>query len=139
MIFGKSEEEERPVKKPKKEEDELAWDRKRLLLAGIIILAAAILAYEFKDSIFPQGQSILGEKSEIKKAEKPNIKSPDINFSSDVGAKIEDVKESVTNLSPEEIASSSPQIQKLLNDIQQIKNLPISQAKDACLKLCSAL
>jgi predicted RNA-binding protein with EMAP domain len=42
-------------------------------------------------------------------------------------------------LDPEEVASSSPQIQKVLNDIQGIKNLPADQARNTCMKICSGI
>jgi len=140
MFFRKSEEDSQDIKPRKKEEDnEWQWDKKRILIISFFALVLGLIAWELKGVLIPGSSSILGEKSQIGRVEKPDIKAPSINFSADVGSKVEDIKENIENLSPEEIASSSPQIQKVLNDIGQIRNLPINQAREACLKVCSSL
>lgn len=139
MFFRKSEENSQDIKIKKKDEDQWQWDKKRIIIISFFALVLGLIAWELRGFFVPKGSSILGEKSEIKQVEKPDVKVPNINFSADVGSKVEEIKENIENLSPEEIASSSPQVQKVLNDIGQIKNLPADRARDACIRICSAL
>lgn len=133
-------EEKKSRRKKKDEEEDLVWDKKRILIGIGIILILLIGAREIKTRFFPE-TSILGE-STTKKANdirKPDVSSPDLNISSQVNTSLEDVKENIGNIDPEEVATSSPQIQKVLRDIQGIKNLPVEKAKDACYNICSRL
>ena len=137
MIFRKKNEEVDVLRSRKKEpEADYEWDKKRI---AIFVLFSAIIilgALELK-RIFLPNTSILGASVE-KPVEKPSVKPPSFNFSS-VESAISDIKENVESLDAEEIASSSPQIQKVLRDIQGIKDLPANQAREMCLKVCSGI
>lgn len=145
MIFrrGKKEEEESEEdsnKKTKKDEEELIWDKKRLLIGIGIILIVIIGTWEIKGRYYPD-TNILGESTikNVSDLEKPDIQSPGLDLQSRVNSTINEVRGSVENLDPEEVASSSPQIQKVLRDIQGIKNLPTDKARDACYRICSGI
>lgn len=128
------------AKKQEKEDDGLVWDKKRLVIALVLVAITLFASKQAKSMFFPN-TNILGE-STVKKAseiEKPEVEGPDVGLESNVTSKFEDIKDSIVNLNPEEVASSSPQIQKVLNDIQGIKNLPADQARNTCLKICSGI
>ncbi len=132
--------EEKKTRRKKLEEEELVWDKKKVVIVIFLIAFGIFVAMQIKNTFFP-GTSILGE-STVKKAsevEKPEIESPNLNLQSKVVDSIDQVKEDVANIDPEEVASSSPQIQKVLKDIQGIKNLPSDKVKEACYKACSSL
>jgi hypothetical protein len=57
----------------------------------------------------------------------------------DIQQKITEITTQVSNLNAVEVAASSPQIQKVLKDMEGLKSLPQNQAKDACIKICSSL
>ena len=136
-------EEEAPKKTrraEKKEEDELVWDRKRIIIAFALIAFILIGLRQAKGMFFPN-TNILGE-STVKKAsevEKPDVNSPGVDLESNVTSKFEDIKDNIVNLDPEEVASSSPQIQKVLKDIEGLKDLPADQARNTCMKICSGI
>lgn len=149
MFFRKSKKEEedeeaveekKTRRKKKDEEDEQVWDKKRILIGLVVLLFLVIGVREAKGYFFPN-TSILGESTTKRASEvsKPDVKAPDLNLSSQVNTSLEDVKENVSNIDPAEVASSSPQIQKVLRDIQGIKNLPVDKARDACFNVCSRL
>ena len=122
-------------------EQDFEWDKKRILIGLSIFAVIVIAAFELKGLFFHKNGNVLGEtninrSSEI---EKPNVKPPNINFKSEVGSTIADIKKNIGQLDTREVASSSPQIQKVLQDIQGIKDLPSSQAKEMCLKICSGI
>ena len=145
MKFRKKEEpvEIEELEKPKrsvKKEEEFEWDRKRIISALIVGLIIVLVVFEVKNKFYPNtdilGQSSVKKSSEV---ERPEVDSPNLNVESKVGTAIDDIKNNIDEISPEEVASSSPQIQKVLQDIQGLKNLPIDKAKSTCLKLCSEL
>lgn len=139
------EKEEVVVEKPRsrrteKKEDELEWDKKRILIIGFTAIVAIALAIELKRMFLPN-TSVLGQNS-VKKAsevEKPNVSTPNIDLESKVISSVEDIKAAIGGLDPEEVASSSPQIQKVLEDMQGIKNLPKDEARNTCLRICSGI
>lgn len=138
------EEEEAPEEvKPKrtriKDEPDFEWDKKRISLA-LILFAIGFIAFMEVKSRFVSPE-VLGtnEINRSTQVENPQVEAPKINIESDINSKISDIKDSVGALNADEVASSSPQIQKVLNDIQGIKNLPANQAKDACMKICSGI
>jgi hypothetical protein len=142
--FDKPKEElaEKPVKsrRAEKKEDEYEWDKKRILIVGFSVIVVLALAVELKRMFLPN-TSILGD-STVKKAsevEKPKVKPPSVDLQSKVGASLADIKNNIANLDPEEVASSSPQIQKVLQDMQGIKDLPKDEAKNACMRICSGI
>lgn len=53
--------------------------------------------------------------------------------------KINDIKDQVTNLNAQEVASSSHQVQKIIQDIKSLENYPKDQAKSMCQQICSNL
>jgi len=127
-------------KADKKEEDELVWDRKRIVIALVLILFILFAVRQAKGMFFPN-TNILGE-STVKKAseiDRPEVDSPGIGLQSSVASKFDNVKDDIVNLDPEEVASSSPQIQKVLRDIQGLKDLPADQARNTCMKICSGI
>jgi hypothetical protein len=147
MFFRKQKEEEienleekKLRSRKKSDEDELVWDKKRVIIAIGLVILAIIFVKEIKDNFFPN-YSILGESTVKKVAEvkKPEIESPDLNLQSKVSNSLDDIKDNISSIDPEEVATSSPQIQKVLRDIQGIKNLPVDKAKEACYKVCSNL
>jgi len=140
-----AEEKEEVVEKPRsrrfeKKEDDLEWDKKRILIIGFTAIVAIALAVELK-RIFLPNTSVLGQSS-VKKAsevEKPNVRTPNLDLESKVISSVEDIKAAIGGLNPEEVASSSPQIQKVLEDMQGIKNLPKNEARNTCMKICSGI
>ncbi len=57
---------------------------------------------------------------------------------SDLQSKINSLTQQVTHLSPADIASSSPQVQKILNDIKALEQGPVDQVRQICENVCHA-
>ena len=129
------------MKKENEVEQNQEWDLKRIVIAAALIIVGVVVVLDVKHSFLDQNQGILGAAIQNKPVEviKPNIKSPNLNVSSQIGDKIDQIKSNVSNIDPAQIATSSPQIQKVLRDIQGIKDLPADQAKQQCLKICSGI
>lgn len=123
----------------KKEENLEQWDLKKIVITLFFVIVGILVVLELKNMFFPNVQ-ILGDSTKATSAQVQKLDiHPPVNVASQVNSKIDEIKENVSSLNAAEIASSSPQVQKVLRDIQGIKDLPADQAKQACLKICSGL
>ena len=112
-----------------------SWDFKKILIAlGLFAIIVAgfkflVLDKKFKKVAF-QTVSVKGTNTTI---------SPTTDLKKDVENKLNDLKKEVNNINVVEVATSTPAVKKVLNDIKSLENLPQSQAKDACFKICNGL
>lgn len=123
-----------------------AWDKKKILI--FLVLIVIVLALGFNTLVL--GQKDVG-KTEVKgtttkeqSSQSQNIKEKDALFSKQnlqktFEDKVNEIKSDVNNINVVDVATSTPAIQKVINDIKNLQNYPQSQAKDVCLKICSAL
>jgi hypothetical protein len=74
-----------------------------------------------------EGASIIDNNTE------PDLRT---NIQETIKEKINSIKQEVSGLDIVEIASSSPQVQKILNDIKSLEQYPTNQIKEICRKIC---
>jgi hypothetical protein len=126
--------------KAKKEKaEEIDWDKKKIFIFTAFAILLIVLFLNFKSMI-------LGE-SESPKQKTPNytsvkgISTEDLsnNIKEGVGDNINNLKAEAQNLDIVEIASSSPQVQKIINDLKSLKDLPKNELKNACENICGKL
>lgn len=143
MIFRKKEElVKEPIKTRKKEEESNEeWDKKRVVITAFFVIVAVLAVREIKTTFFPSSDGVLGQNVEVTPTpiKKPDVEIPRFNVVNEVGSKIEELKRNIEGLDPEEVASSSPQIQKVLRDMEGLKDLPSNEARNTCMKLCSEI
>lgn len=114
--------------------EEETWDKKKLTIGILAILFLALFIYfGILNSSKVSNDSVRGESTVLKST------NPKIDLKKDLDTKIKEIKQNADDINVVEIASSSPQIQKVINDIKNLQNLPSNQAKDACLKICNGL
>ena len=116
------------------------WDKKKIVLACLFLLGVALLFFTLKSVLLDDGGTTKKDTRGIK-TEKlttqdafEGVETP--QFSIDLEEKGGLIKEDLDSVDVEEIASSSPQIQKILNDIKTLKDLPSSTARQTCENLC---
>lgn len=115
----------------------MPWDKKKIVLACLFLLGAILLLITIKTVFFDTDEGskmVKGIKTEKPRNAFEDIEAPDINGG--LEDRVELIKDDLENVDVEEIASSSPQIQKILNDIKSIKDLPSSTARQTCENLC---
>jgi predicted RND superfamily exporter protein len=144
----------------KKEENFLeleqeAWDKKKVIagvVAGLMLLGGGIAA---KQLLLPQSvQKVIPHKSAVQGAETQANSNSFIDTATvtptptaalsiptkeDVQKKIQELQQQLTHISVQDIASSSPQIQQIIQQIQALPQAPANAAKSACEQLCSKL
>ena len=119
------------------------WNKKRIFIAIFLIILIGIGAYFFKKNILEEKINLFATKSpKIPESVKGvNVKEdqPSTNIQKAVKEKIEELRQRASGIDVTEIASSSPQIQKLIRDLSSIKDYPVNQAKEICEKVCGNL
>ncbi len=131
----------------KNEISDESWDIKKILIALLVIVPILFLAFSYRDIIFgqkaepPKNQSVKGlsasnhDSSSVDSSSLPSTERLGV----ETQQRLESAKQQIQNLNVAEIATSSPQVQKIINDIKALPNYPASQAKGLCLKLCDGL
>ncbi len=127
------------MSKPKKEKkEEVEWDKKKIIIFSILAIFFIVSAVYIKDAFL--GESTPTPKvTEVKQVKGVSTQDIASGIRQSVQSNINNLKTEVENLDVAEVASSSPQVQKILNDLKSIKDVPSSQLKSACEKVCSGL
>lgn len=132
------------------DEVEESWNKKRIITAFIVVVFFLVTGgYFLKERIldksldFFRKKSVLSSKSEEAKdqSSKKNGDATglDIDLQKALREKLDALKREVANLNIADIATSSPQVIKVLNDLNALKDYPRNEAKDICEKLCRGL
>ena len=130
-----------------KDEESYSWDKKKIIAA---LLFLVLLGYGVKIFAFDShkdlkssnsSKSVIGTSIEkkITPTDQPeDLFSQRFNLQKTLQDKLEDIKAEVQHINIAEIASSSPQVQKALNDLKALEQYPKNQAKELCQKICSS-
>lgn len=121
---------------------EESWNKKRIFAAFFIIIGLIVLGYFLKTKVLGKSSSPTDSSKNVKGAtakkeeNKEQEQGLNINVQKKVAEKIESLKQDVKGLNIVEIASSSPQVQKIINDIKSLEQYPTNQAKEICRQIC---
>ncbi len=118
------------------EKEEIAWDKKKIIATLVIFILAIAIAIQVKDIVFPPDYKppVQKQKEEVKGLNTAEFSS---NIKQSISDNVNNLKTQAESLDVAEIASSSPQVQKLINDLKSLQDLPKSQLKSTCEKICS--
>ena len=118
-----------------------SWNKKRIFITLFLLALLVAGSFFFKTQVLDintqTDKSFKAVSSEDKKTEnQKKDEGSKINIQSAIKEKIYDLQQQVTTLDVIEIASSSPQIQKIINDIKSLEQYPVNQAKEICRQIC---
>ena len=126
------------------------WDKKKIFLFALI--TALVLGLGFKTFVLEKNQDITQNKSEVRGIDVKGDQGS--NFDSQTQElspitketiqktfeeKVIEIRKDVEKINVVDVATSTPAIQKVINDIKNLQNYPQNQAKDACFKICEGL
>lgn len=112
---------------------EESWNKKRVGIAFIVLLLLAGGAvYLLRNSLFINAKSGRAQNQKV-------LSASDYNLEDVVQRQVQAIKQQAININVEEIASSSPQIQNLINDLKALQNLPKDKVREACYNICKGL
>ena len=117
---------------------EESWNKKRISIALLALFAVGGAFYALRGSIFPQSFLQNNKKENPSKESVLSTKS-EPNVQEILEKQVESIKKEAGNINIEEIASSSSQVQKIINDIKNLQNLPKDKTKEACYNICKGL
>lgn len=137
------------------EENTETWDKKKIFIALCGLIFVVFLIYtannyfsfnlQFKDiENSSKSGKVAGDKTYNIESKISDYPKPNINFSTEKiqeGAqeRLNTIKKQVEQLSISDIASSSPQVQKVIKDLESLQNYPKDQAKQMCENICKNL
>lgn len=120
-----------------KENENQVWDLRKIIVflfvLGLILFGFKTFVLDTKNSTDSKVEGI-----SVRETPLPSI-FPNKEIKQGLDEKISDLKKEVNNINIAEIATSTPAVKKVLNDFKNLQNLPQSQAKEACIKICNSL
>ena len=121
------------------EESVQSWNKKKIFIAVFLLTLLLIGGYFFKTRILGETQLQPAKSVEGISTKDEAVELPGINVQEAVREKIESIRQEVSAMNVMEVASSSPQVQKILNDIKSLQGYPENQIKEICNNICSRL
>lgn len=123
--------------------EEIEWDKKKIFLFLFSSIFLILSAYGLKimllgEDLKPASFSSSKIKTDVK-GESTSVQSLPQDIKKNIQEEINSLKNEASNINLIEIASSSPQVQKVINDLKAIQNYPSTQLKETCEKICSGL
>ncbi|MBI4096400.1 MAG: hypothetical protein HY425_01655 [Candidatus Levybacteria bacterium] len=119
---------------------EESWNKTRIFIASFLITLLAIGAYFYKTHFLDKSLSPKEVKSvkgvSLEDKNRNGGKNTNIDIQGTVKDKLDNLKQEVSGLNISEIASSSPQIQKIINDIKSLEQYPVNQIREVCRQIC---
>ncbi len=131
--------------------------KKFIIVMGMVVCLFAVGAYAYfnsprtdrnqyvvKDTTL---DDVLGTSTENKKLKegssnqnRTTFAAPFLDSSSKTfQGKFDEIKKEAEKVDIAEVASSSPQVQKILNDLKTLENAPKDQVKQSCQQICNSL
>lgn len=125
-------------------DEELEWDKKKIFITlGVVAL---FLTGGFAAKVFLLGShtALPSFQQDVKGASTVNssaqTSSPiQLPSSTAVQQKIASLEQQASQISVKDIASTSPQIQAIVQQLQNLPQMPGNVAKQTCMQLCNNL
>jgi hypothetical protein len=116
--------------------EEVQWDKKKIILFLVAAILLIGIGFEAKDLILGKSIStpVSVSTSDVKGTSTqalPNIKST-------VQNQLNTLKTEAQDIDLVQIASSSPQVQKVINDLRALQDYPKNQVKTTCQQICNS-
>lgn len=132
------------------------WDKKKIVISAIALLVLTGVVMELRPLILKTlgknsqissvsfSTAVEGASTQSQNQDVPKVSVPDFSISRSklqAGAeeKLNNIKQQVESINIQDIASSSPQVQKVINDLKSLENYPKNQAKQMCENICKNL
>lgn len=116
------------------------WDKKKIILFIIVFLVLLGIGYELKRYFLDKNSNNQSNvaSDDVKGASTQSF-SPAQSIKQNIQGQIDNLRNEAQNINLVDVASSSPQVQKVINDLKALQNYPSNQLKDVCEKVCSGL
>jgi conjugal transfer/entry exclusion protein len=121
-------------------QEKVEWDKKKIIFfaAGLILLIVMGLVFR-NMMVAGQESSNPSQLTTNVKGASTQIANPVSDISKNVQNQINSLKNEAQNINIVDVATSSPQVQKVINDLKAIQDYPKNQLRQTCEKICSGL
>lgn len=128
------------MRQTKEKKEEVIWDKKRIIFFILSIIILVFIGIRVKSHFLDSNYS-LQDTNTVKKEQVKGITTQDLSngIRQSIQQDINKIKTEAQNINVVDIATSSPQVQKVINDLKSLQNLPKNQFKEACEKVCNGL
>ncbi|MBI3366032.1 hypothetical protein HY041_00185, partial [Candidatus Roizmanbacteria bacterium] len=133
-----------------KTESRETWNKKKIVITLIIVFG--LLGFLFKTFVLSKNKDLFNMKlmstnflksvkgistQEAGKTKDISSKSKSafLPIQAVIKEKLDDLKKEVNSLNVVNIASSSPQIQKIINDLNSLREYPVNETKEICQRV----
>ncbi len=129
---------------------EEVWDKKKILITSILLASLIVGGIAAKVYVFGKSREPVASKENVREVEgvsttldKKNTPTPKVSLQqkirSEVQDQVENIRQDILNLDPAQVATTSPQIQKILRDLGALEQYPKTQAKELCENICKQI
>lgn len=125
----------------KEKKEEIQWDKKKIFIGLVITILLIGIGFELKSVFLGESSIPIKEINQNSNAQIRGASTTDLTngIKQSFADNINSIKAQAQNIDIAEIASSSPQVQKVISDLKGLKDLPKNQIKSACEKICNGL
>ncbi len=117
--------------------EEEQWDKRKIVLFLIAAIILIGIGFNARDLIL--GTSSAPQKKVVAPDIKGAVSEAAPNIQKSVQEQVDNLRNEAENIDLTEIASSSPQVQKVINDLKAIQDYPKNQLKATCEQICNGL
>lgn len=127
------------------------WDKKKILITSILLVSLVVGGVAARVYVLEKNKNVQqNPANKVRGVEGANISldkketpTPEVPFQqkirSEVKNQIDNIRGEIVNLDPAEVATSSPQVQKILRDLGALEQYPKSQAHNLCENICKQI
>ncbi len=119
--------------------EEDSWNKKRVLIGLLVLIMLLAGLIGFKTFVLDKNAASAPSVKGAAVSSDLNQQSPLPNIKTNVADQINTLQKEASNINLTDIATSSPQVQKVINDLKSLQDLPRNQAKDYCQQICNSL
>lgn len=129
------------MREQKEKKEEIQWDKKKIFIGLVITILLIGIGFELKSVFLGESSMPIKEVNQNSNAQIKGASTTDLTngIKQSFADNINSIKAQAQNIDIAEIASSSPQVQKVISDLKGLKDLPKNQIKSACEKICNGL
>lgn len=126
----------------KEKKEKVEWDKLRIALFVVLSFILLFAGYEIKSITLDKGLSTNTNaptvvSSNVKGLQ--SINSSSLNVKNTIQQSINGLKKEAGSINVEELATSSPSVRKVIDDLKALQNYPASGLKGVCLKICNGI
>lgn len=105
----------------------------------VIVLILLLVAVQFSLTNGAKGL-VKGVKTEADvSAQQKKVEAAKERLSGTVADQLDQIKKQVVQLDPQDIVTSSPQVQKVIEDLKNLQGVPQDELKNVCENICKGL